>query len=79
MIVDRYQVQQWLTSHAPTLHCPICSGQSFSVEENSLAVTNCLHEKAGPTDYLSGFPLVVLSCQNCAHIMFFSAKQMGVL
>jgi len=79
MIVDRYQVQEWLTSRAQALQCPICSGRSFNVEENALAVTNCLHEKGGNTDYINGFPLVVLSCQTCAHVMFFSAKQMGVL
>ena len=79
MIVDRYQVQEWLTSHAPALQCPICSGRSFDVEENSLAMTNSLHDKGGPIDYLGGFPLVVLFCQTCAHVIFFSAKQMGVL
>ena len=79
MIIDKYQVKQWMSSHAPMLRCPVCTRQNFSVDESSLAVTNTLHEKNGHVDYLTGFPLVVLTCQDCAYVLFFSAKQMEII
>ena len=73
-MVDTYRVEQWLGSRAPSLQCPACGLRNFSVG-NILAMTNSLQD-GGHVDYVSGFPLVVVTCQNCAHVMFFAAKQM---
>ena len=78
-MISRYEIQEWLSSHAPELACPVCRGRSFNVTEDQLAMTNSIQDKNGRVNYLSGFPLVVLTCQDCAHVLFFSAKQVGLL
>lgn len=75
-MVDSYRVQQWLSSRAPSFQCPVCGRRNFSVNEQ-LAMTNSLQD-GGLVNYLSGFPLVVVTCQNCAHVTFFAAKQMDL-
>ncbi len=75
--MDTYKAQQWLHSRAATLQCPACGQRNFNIE-NIVSMTNSLQE-GGHVDYLSGIPLVAVKCENCAHIMFFSAKQMGIL
>ena len=78
-MISRYDAQEWLNSHAPGFRCSVCGGQNFGVAEDQLATTNSMKDKSGRIDYLSGFPLVVFTCGDCAQVVFFSAKQMGVL
>lgn len=77
-MVQPLQIEQWLRSHQVELSCPSCHQKNFSVDQQ-LAMTNSIDENTTRINYLFGFPLVTLICNNCAHVMFFSAKQMGVL
>ena len=74
--MDKQQAADWLKSHAPELKCAACGKNSFGVD-SPLAMTNQMDD-GGHINYLAGYPLVVVVCQNCAHVMFFAAKQMGI-
>ena len=76
-MVDAYRVEEWLRSRSKSVHCPCCGSQNFGAED-MLAMTNSVEANTGRINYLRGFPLVVLICQDCAHVMFFGAKKMGI-
>lgn len=76
-LVDTYKAQQWIRQKAFNMRCPVCQGQSFGVD-SVIAMTNSIDENTR-INYLSGLPLVPVTCGNCGHIMFFNAKQMGLL
>lgn len=77
-MVDSYRVEQWLHSRSPSVRCPCCGERNFEVG-NILAMTNSIQDDTGRVNYLNGFPLVVVMCHNCAYVMFFAAKQMGMI
>lgn len=74
--MDRARAEQWIRTNAASLRCPVCGSNNFALDD-TVAMTNSLQDD-GHVNYLSGIPLVFLACQNCAHVLFFSAKQMGV-
>lgn len=74
--MDAYKAEQWLRTRATSLHCPACGQKNFNIE-NTIPMTNTLQE-GGHVDYLNGCPLVAVICQNCAHVLFFAAKPMGL-
>lgn len=73
-MVDVNFVQKWLETKCPSIHCPACGGKNFEVDKD-LAMTNSIAE--GRINYLYGFSLIVVTCNNCAYVMFLSAKKVG--
>ena len=69
---------EWATVHAPDLRCPVCQERKFSVD-STIAMTNAIDPANERINYMSGFPLLVVSCARCAHTLFFNAKAVGVM
>ena len=74
--MDEQLALDWLKSHISVVKCAACGTGPLSVN-SPLAMTNQMDD-GGHINYLAGYPLVAVVCQNCAHVMFFAAKQMGV-
>ena len=74
--MDTGKAEIWLRTHGISA-CPVCGQRSFSIHD-MVSMTNTLQD-GGHIDYLSGLPLTVVICNNCAYLMFFSAKLMGVV
>lgn len=68
-----YGVQGFTTASTPF----VSGGKGFALDE-TLAMTNTIDEN-GRINHLSGFPLVAITCQNCAYVLLFAAKQVGVI
>ena len=71
------EVEEWLRSKCPTLVCVACGQKRFSIEK-MLAQTVSSDKATGRFNYMSGYPLVLVLCQNCGQALFFSSKVIGV-
>ena len=71
--------QDWIKSRGIALRCPACGSQRGFGVADELAMTSMLSGETGRIDYLRGFPLLLVTCNNCAFVMPFAAKQLGVV
>jgi hypothetical protein len=78
MKLDPEQTQQLINklSSKMTIPCGVCGAQDWSVSD----ILSCLPEfnPVGMTSQAVA-PLVVIYCQNCAHVFLFSAIHLGVI
>lgn len=76
--IDPQKVVEWLNSHWEGLKlCPICHHNNWFVNDSLVQLTE-FHRVGlvlgGPV-----IPMVVVSCNNCGHTLFFSALKLGVI
>lgn len=76
-------VQDWIGKKCPGLTCPVCQGRQMDVADLTVAVCSPGYVAGAEARVnFGGSPpvmqMIPVVCQNCAYILFFSAKQMGV-
>ena len=74
--------QHWATARGTTHTCPACGLPELSL--NDEIVTVSVHEgdpEFSGTIVLGGsqMPLALVSCANCAYVMFFAAGTIGMV
>lgn len=74
----RDRAETWLRSRAPMIRCPACGGANFGVAD-MIAMTNSIDVDTSRVNYMAGFPLLLVTCSNCAAVLMFSAKQIGII
>lgn len=75
--VDAVAARRWLQARGVGGKCPICASKDLKVSKDFF-VTLGIRGETGAPDLGNGSLLVRLRCGQCAHIMFFHAKQMGL-
>ena len=75
--VDAVAARRWLQARGVTGTCPLCGSKDLKVSKDFF-VTLGIRGETGAPDLGNGSLLVRLRCGQCAHIMFFHAKQMGL-
>lgn len=74
---DQAKIRNWLTSHAfGGIRCSVCGQQNWTIM-NVAAMTGSIDLNTSRINHLSGFPMIGITCNNCAHIEWFSAPAMG--
>jgi len=73
--VDAAAARQWLQARSVKA-CPVCTHEDLRVSKD-FYVTLGTHGADGAPDLGHGSRLVRVRCGNCAHVMFFHARQMG--
>lgn len=75
---DQEKIRNWLTSHASFdgMRCAICGQRNWTIP-NVAAMTNSIDLSNSRVNHLVGFPMIGITCSNCAHIEWFSALAMG--
>lgn len=76
--VDTKAARRWLQARGVASACPLCSSADLKVSKDFF-VTLGIQGGTGAPDLGSGSLLVRLRCGQCAHIMFFHARQMGLV
>lgn len=76
--VDTVAARKWLQARGVSGACPMCKSKDLKVSKDFF-VTLGIRGETGAPDLGNGSPLVRIRCGQCAHIMFFHAKQMGLL
>ena len=74
--VQREQIAQWFRSKLPELKCPLCQRLQDDPADRARKLFVANAGLLGP--FFPNIALVALSCQNCGHMMFLDAKQMGL-
>lgn len=74
---EREKAVAWINRKAPQLSCPSCGQRKFTLGENYLAPPVWY----GGNMMLGGisYPMFFLVCDNCFHVMTYSAIASGVL
>lgn len=75
--VDTKAARKWLQARGVAGKCPLCSSPDLKVSKDFF-VTLGIQGANGAPDLGTGSLLVRLRCGQCAHILFFHAKQMGL-
>ena len=75
--VDTQAARRWLQARGIAGKCPLCGSADLKVSKDFF-VTLGIQGKTGAPDLGNGSLLVRLRCGQCAHIMFFHARQMGL-
>ena len=73
---EKERVIDWIRSHCAQLRCG-CDAMGWNLEPE-LAFSLMADSQSGRINYLSGYPLVVLTCDNCGRTLFFNAIKLGV-
>ena len=73
---DQDKVKEWIGSRTPQLQCD-CGAKTWSIAPE-LAFPLMADSKTGRINYLSGYPLVIVTCNDCGRALFFSAMKLGV-
>jgi len=71
-------VRQWIESHSPVLCCSGCGGNDWAIQ-SEMAFSPLIEPGDGSINTKKGYPMVALTCKNCACTMFFNAIQMGLM
>lgn len=74
MHIDIDKVKQWIYNRTQ-LQCPACEKRNFSIE-SKLAMTVTIDNETKRIDYLSGYPLIVVTCENCGYIIFLAPRRL---
>jgi hypothetical protein len=74
---DNAKIQKWWLGHwkAPVV-CPVCKTTEWT--QGPHVVNIARHAVDGFAPNTISYPHIVVTCQSCAHSMFFNAVQMGV-
>ena len=75
--VDTTAARRWLQKRGVLTACPVCKSKDLRVSKDFF-VTLGIQGQTGAPDLGTGSLLVRLRCGNCAYVMFFHAKQMGL-
>ena len=68
--------EQWMAEKFPNLTCPACQNKSFAIHTEFLALPET---KLPPEIILTkGQSVISATCQNCAHVLLFGTKMMGL-
>ena len=71
-------IRDWIGKHTSGgIRCFICGLHQWTVLP-SAAMTITADTQTGRIHYMEGYPLVGLTCNNCAHIIWLSAAAMGL-
>jgi len=71
------QIIDWIQSKCGAMRCICCGTHQWAILETaSLPIGYDL--KTTRFFYHQGIPQVALACQNCAHVVYFSANMMGL-
>ncbi len=73
--VDPVAARKWLQARSVKA-CPVCRHEDLRVSKD-FYVTLGTHGRDGAPDLGRGSRMVRVRCGNCAHVMFFHARQMG--
>lgn len=71
-------VERWIRSHGLFFQCACCSGKEWTIQQE-LAFALTVEPQGGRINYLGGYPMVAITCNNCGYTTFFNAIQMGVM
>jgi hypothetical protein len=74
---DNEIIQRWWTQHwKEPVVCPVCKTTEWTTAPH---VVNFLrHAVDAAVNNTVSYPHIVVTCQSCAHSMFFNAVQIGV-
>ncbi len=76
--VDTVVARKWLKDRGVTGTCPLCQSADLKVSKDFFTTLG-IQSHTGAPDLGAGSLFVRLRCGHCAHLMFFHAKQMGLL
>lgn len=76
--VDTAAARKWLKDRGVSGRCPLCRSQDLKVSKDFFTTLGIQGHNGAP-DLGTGSLLVRLRCGQCAHLMFFHAKQMGLI
>ena len=69
--------REWLDSKGAQPRCPACGGEAFNTLR-PIAAPVLNDDRSGPVPN-QVWALLPVSCDNCAHVLFFNAERMGIL
>jgi len=73
------QMDLWFKEKKLTKICPECKSEDISLHSTfGIIPTSQLKIPPSP-DPTQGFTIVVIGCNNCAHMRLFSANTMGIV
>ena len=76
---DLEKVKKWLEERAGQgFRCFVCGLGHWSILPN-VAITSMFDTYTGRIFYMDGIPQVAVLCNDCGHIVWFSARVMGLL
>jgi predicted nucleic-acid-binding Zn-ribbon protein len=75
---QKASIEDWLNSHAAEMLCPCCREKQWCIQDD-LAFPLMIDPETARINRESGFPLVVVVCNNCGYASFFSAVRIGVI
>lgn len=71
-------IEQWVRSHSLIFQCACCGRKERTIQKE-LAFALTVEPQGGRINYLGGYPMVAITCNNCGCTAFFNAIQMGVM
>lgn len=74
---EQAKVRQWLKERTPHLRCFCCGAGGWTVNPR-VAMSSLWNPRSGRINYMEGYPVVVLQCDQCGHVLLFSAIAMGL-
>lgn len=74
---DQTKIKDWIQSRTPNLRCFCCGNQRWQILPRA-AMTSMFDTHTGRIYYMDGYPTVALLCEQCGHIVSFSAPVMGL-
>lgn len=73
---DKQRVQLWITSKCGQMRCVCCGTARWTLfDASSLTIGFDVHTTR--FHYHEGIPLISVGCENCGHVVFFSANVLG--
>jgi hypothetical protein len=73
---QRSKVIEWIKNHAKK-GCPVCGHATWQLGNDLVEIKQ--HYGAPVLGGYGVYPLVMFTCENCAHVFFFQAKRIGAL
>lgn len=75
--VDAAWVRRWLSEKGVDEGCPLCGQEDLRVSKDFFTAIGVRAGTAQP-DTTRGSLMIRVRCANCAHVMFFHARHMGL-
>lgn len=74
---EQVRVQEWLEKRAGRFPC-FCGGTSGWQLLPRVTIAPIWNPHTGRINYMDGYPAVALMCNSCGHLVYFSARRMGL-
>ena len=74
---DREKIHAWYKEKCTNTACPVCKNRNWVLADH--IIVPMIYSGIGMTMEATGYPQIMIVCQNCSLTLFFNAAKLGLI